>query len=436
MPTVLITRANAQGLSVGQKVAVTDVAAAQLVAANAAVLADATVPLQVTAADIVREALFGVGAPPRAWRGDVASQAAMLALPTVNVGDWVRRTDLTNQVFELTAAGQATLANWTVYPVGAGGVRTFRGIVASQAAMLALASAVVGDWCERSDLSNQVFELTTAGPSTLANWTSYPLAASNAPRVETASFTVVKGTHDNRRVDYNSASAGNATIDASTLFTTDDGARFVQDGAGALTLVASGLTFLNPFAFSLTTTGAGSWIDVEWNATLAKYVVMDVSRAVSSGAGYWTKNVNGTDVAGVSADSATLVIPANTWLPGGMLEIEPLWTRSGNNNVVACKILINATVVADFGSLNQNAAGGFQDGIIQIRSIGSTSQYGRSAAAGQAAQAPNASNGTNAPGVFTFDQTTALTIHFFIDSFNALDIARLRQATVTIKNPN
>lgn len=55
----------------------------------------------------------------RAYRGAVASQAAMLALTTVNVGDWVTRTDL-SQVFELTIAGQATLGNWASYPAGGG----------------------------------------------------------------------------------------------------------------------------------------------------------------------------------------------------------------------------------------------------------------------------------------------------------------------------
>lgn len=57
-------------------------------------------------------------------------------------------------------------------PVGS--TRTYRGVVASQAAMLALATVNVGDWVERSDLSNQIFELTTAGPATLGNWTAYP----------------------------------------------------------------------------------------------------------------------------------------------------------------------------------------------------------------------------------------------------------------------
>ena len=59
------------------------------------------------------------GGTASVWRGDVATQAAMLALATVNVGDWVIRTDL-NQRFDLIAAGQATLTNWKALP-GSGG---------------------------------------------------------------------------------------------------------------------------------------------------------------------------------------------------------------------------------------------------------------------------------------------------------------------------
>lgn len=110
----------------------------------------------------------------RQFRGFVASQAAMLALTPVNIGDWVERTDLSNQVFELTALPITTFANWVSYPIGQ---RVYRGAVASQAAMLALATVNVGDWVERTDLNNQIFELTTAGQSTLANWTAYPLGA-------------------------------------------------------------------------------------------------------------------------------------------------------------------------------------------------------------------------------------------------------------------
>lgn len=70
----------------------------------------------------------------------------------------------------------APASDGTSVPVAGvgGGTRTFRGAVANQAAMLALSSAVVGDWCTRTDLAGQVFELTTAGPSTLGNWTAYP----------------------------------------------------------------------------------------------------------------------------------------------------------------------------------------------------------------------------------------------------------------------
>ena len=59
---------------------------------------------------------------------------------------------------------------------GTGSTRIFRGVVASQAAMLVLSASVVGDWCERADLGNQVWELTTVGYATFANWTAQPVS--------------------------------------------------------------------------------------------------------------------------------------------------------------------------------------------------------------------------------------------------------------------
>ena len=78
---------------------------------------------------------------------------------------------LTGQVLAKNSSSSGDV----VWSSATGGVtRTYRGVAASQAAMLALSATVVGDWCERSDLANQVFELTTTGPATLANWTAYP----------------------------------------------------------------------------------------------------------------------------------------------------------------------------------------------------------------------------------------------------------------------
>jgi hypothetical protein len=56
----------------------------------------------------------------RAYRGSVASQAAMLAL-TADISDWVTRSDLSGQIFELTALPSSSLSNWESYPVGSGG---------------------------------------------------------------------------------------------------------------------------------------------------------------------------------------------------------------------------------------------------------------------------------------------------------------------------
>ena len=56
----------------------------------------------------------------RAYRGVVASEAEMLAL-NATISDWVTRSDLSGQIFELTALPPSALANWESYPVGSGG---------------------------------------------------------------------------------------------------------------------------------------------------------------------------------------------------------------------------------------------------------------------------------------------------------------------------
>lgn len=57
--------------------------------------------------------LGGLAVNANQFLGDVASQAAMLAL-TGQVGDFCRRTDLGNSMYELTALPASTLANWTL----------------------------------------------------------------------------------------------------------------------------------------------------------------------------------------------------------------------------------------------------------------------------------------------------------------------------------
>lgn len=105
----------------------------------------------------------------RNYLGVVGSAAAMTALSTAIVGDWCQRSDDGNKVYELTQLPITTAANWRVHTHTASGTRTYRGAVASDAAMTALSSAVVGDFCLRTDMA--VFaELTSAGPASLANW--------------------------------------------------------------------------------------------------------------------------------------------------------------------------------------------------------------------------------------------------------------------------
>lgn len=56
----------------------------------------------------------------RTYRGVIASEAAMLALGAAKRGDWIKRDD-SGTAWELIAEPAATLANWLEYPGAAGG---------------------------------------------------------------------------------------------------------------------------------------------------------------------------------------------------------------------------------------------------------------------------------------------------------------------------
>ena len=90
---------------------------------------------------------------------------------------------------------QNTGATGADFRGGGGSTRTYRGVVASQAAMLALSPVSVGDWCARSDLSNQIFELTVAGPATLANWTGYAAGAATFAALTDATTATIPTTN-------------------------------------------------------------------------------------------------------------------------------------------------------------------------------------------------------------------------------------------------
>lgn len=104
------------------------------------------------------------------YRGRLASQAAMLALVGNAPGDWCSRTDLSNQRFVQTGATAATLANWTAVPLGIVNQPPANwGIVASQALQIAL-PATLGDVVTRSDLTNQQSRLIALPASAFENW--------------------------------------------------------------------------------------------------------------------------------------------------------------------------------------------------------------------------------------------------------------------------
>lgn len=160
----------------------------------------------------------------------------------------------------------------------------------AQAAALALKAA----------LASPTFTGNPAAPTQAVGDNSTKLAttayadvhAATAPVVVTAGFTFVKATHANRRIGYNSAGTANATFDGTAAFTMDDGFRLMQEGAGAITLVASGVTFLNPNSLSLTTTGPGAYIDAEWDATAGQLVITSTGAGGSFTGGTLTSALN------------------------------------------------------------------------------------------------------------------------------------------------
>ncbi len=180
----------------------------------------------------------------------------------------------------------------------------------------------------------------------------------NAPLVVTAGFTFAKATHANRRIEYNAAGAANATFDGTAAFTTDDSFRLMQDGVGAITLLASGVTFSNPKSLSLTTTGAGTWIDAEWNATLSQLIITNVSPLASAGTGN-VATINGSVPASVTATgtnikSKSFTIPAGTLGKNGAIRITAAIVKSGAVETAVWSVRMGTVAAAFSGMTNIN----------------------------------------------------------------------------------
>lgn len=124
-----------------------------------------------------------------------------------------------------------------------------------------------------------VNDLTTGG-------TTVPLSAEQgktlqaakadykAIRDETASFTISAANHANRLTDYNSGSAGVATVNTGHGCTAGDSGTFIQYGAGALTITAGTATVtLAPGVATAATVGVGSTIDWVYKGADVFYVV-------------------------------------------------------------------------------------------------------------------------------------------------------------------
>jgi hypothetical protein len=109
-----------------------------------------------------------------------------------------------------------------------------------------------------------------------AGWGS--VYAPNPPATVTnaAGFTFNVLSHANRDIGWNNASPGTLTFDGLAGFAHKDGFRLMQEGAGAVTLApgfingSSGslVTFTNQNSLSLTTTGIGTYIDVEYDTII------------------------------------------------------------------------------------------------------------------------------------------------------------------------
>lgn len=197
--------------------------------------------------------------------------------------------------------------------------------------------------------------------------------APNAPLVVTAGFTFAKATHANRRIDYNSAAAANLTFDGTAAYTTDDGNRLMQCGAGALTLVASGVTFSNPNSLPLTTTGIGSYIDIEWDATIGKLVVTATGAGGGATLGANTFTGIQTLPAGTvllpsfrmagAADMGFYAISAYSWgmtVGGGLAHN---WDSGGNYRVMS---LGSGLAVAEGANAKQGVTGAMTAGTITV----------------------------------------------------------------------
>ncbi len=167
-----------------------------------------------------------------------------------------------------------------------------------------------------------------------------PLAAvlalkleANPPLALTAGFTVAKASHANRNIGILSASPVNVVFDGTAAFTTDDGFTLFQQGAGAITLQASGVTFTNPYGLSLTTTGVGTWITAQWDAVLGQLNILQKGSAPSAGGGAITRIAGATAVAiaggATNAKSQSITIPAGTLGRNGAIRLTFTGAKTG-----------------------------------------------------------------------------------------------------------
>lgn len=138
--------------------------------------------------------------------------------------------------------------------------------------------------------------------------------APSAPLIiTTPAFTILKATHANRRIGYNSSTAGTATFDSTAGFVNDDGFRLIQEGTGAVTLANGiGSAFANPQSLPLVTSGQGHFIDAEWDSSINKLVITYTSQVASSGSSSSSSPLTGGTLTGALNEALPVSITATT----------------------------------------------------------------------------------------------------------------------------
>jgi hypothetical protein len=170
-------------------------------------------------------------------------------------------------------------------------------VVASQAAMLALSAATVGDLCIRTDLS-QTFILTATPPSTLGNWTQLLNPASDVTSVNslTGAVTLTTSNIAEGTNEYFTTARANAAALATTL------TGFSAASGGSVTSADTILSALGKYQFRVAAIESAY---VNANGSVAMTGMLNFTG--SGNAGIQLSNLTDTQRAALSALDGMLI---------------------------------------------------------------------------------------------------------------------------------